>query len=343
MKEEEAINSLISMRRALGYNITKKTIDKIEKIKGIVLNTGKYKKYNKKYAELSNWLSKNDKYIILIQFLLLSDKLKIHKNFKNSNGEHYFNLSIDMFSKQYKVGRATFNRTINLFVLLGLIGKDNPYEQNYRYTMNQENIQASKVIETKKALRVERNTEIITDKITYKFENLYYNVDYTAKLLRNAEETAKKLTAINFKTSAISSIYFNRILGAEKTSKVFYGADFIEETKYSQFLSEAIEEAIISQIEQKGYARKATIFIEIRSKIVAHIQNEPKRRKGRDRNTAKAVFEREYKRSIDFIIAKYNFVYMRRPTKEVKEVFKLKKDSSIIYDKNFFERKKEEQ
>jgi hypothetical protein len=214
--------------------------------------------------------------------------------------------------------------------------------QNGRYFRNQENIQANNVIETKKALRIERQTDIIKDKIIFKFENLYYNLDYTAQLLKEAEETAQKLTSINFKASATSSIYFNRIFGAEKTAQVFYGTDFIEETNYSQFLNKAIEEAIVTQIEQKGYVRKTTIFLEVRSKIVTHIQNEPIKRKGRDRNTAKAIFEREYKRSIDFIISKYRLVYMRRPTKEVKEAFRLQKDSSIIFDKELFERKRRE-
>lgn len=313
--------------------ISKGTKDKINKICNIIDN-------NTKYECLCKILRQYDRYKILVHFLLCSDRLKISRNFKAEGGEYYFNLSYEFLSKLYKHSKATFNRNVNLFVVLGLIKKENPYNKQY-YTTRQQDEAYGKSRAYKKEYRQIMGKRLERE-VVYELENLYYNVKYTATRLKEAENIANILLEKNFSIGAMSSIYISRLLGAEMTAKVYFGNNFRVETDYSILLSETIKACIIEEVAERGYATKQSTFKRVKKLGVIYCYKNTDTEKElykRTRNSLWVTFEREYKRTIDLFLQEHKEYTRGVPTRELKAVYSIKTSKYIIYNRKDFEKK----
>lgn len=313
--------------------VSKGTKDKINNICNIIDN-------NTKYECLSKILRQYSRYKILIHFLLCSDKLKISKNFKTEEGEPYFNLSYEQLQKTYSHSKATYNRNVNLFVVLGLIKKENPYNKGY-YTERQQDEAYGKAVEYKKDYKLIMGKRLERD-VVYELENLYYNVKYTAKRLKEAESIANVLLEKNFSIGAMSSIYISRLLGADIAGQVYFGNNYRTETNYSILLSENIKNTLIEQVENRGYATKQTIYKAVRDRGVLFCFKNTDTEKELYKHTRKslwATFEREYKRTVDLFLFENKEYTKQMATKELKAVYSIKRNQYVIYKRKDFENK----
>lgn len=313
--------------------ISKGTKDKINKICNIIDN-------NTKYECLCKILRQYDRYKILIHFLLCSDKLKISKNFRAEAGEPYFNLSYEQLQKTYSHSKATYNRNVNLFVVLGLIKKENPYNKGY-YTERQRDEAYSKAVEYKKDYKLIMGKRLERD-VVYELENLYYNVKYTASRLKEAESIASVLLKKNFSIGAMSSIYISRLLSADVAEQVYFGNNYRTETDYSILLSESIKNTLIEQVNEQGYATKQTIYRDVRELGVLFCFKNTDTEKELYKHTRKslwATFEREYKRTVDLFLFENKDYTKQMVTKELKAVYSIKRNQYVIYKRKDFENK----
>lgn len=330
--DDRAINYIKLHESITNKSISKETQSKINKIIDII--------NNEKYEYLSNILRQNERYKILIHFLLMSDRLKIDRKFKTEEGQYYFNMSYEYFEKVYKHSKSTYNRNINLFVVLGLIGKDDPYNKKY-YSNKQLDDAYVKGLEYKEEYRNIYGKRLDKD-IMYEVENLYFNVSYTAKKLKEADAVAKELIDKKFSISAMSSIYIYRLLGEDATSNIYYGKNYRTETDYSILLSETIKTTILEEVEARGYATEQTIFESVKSKGVLFARKNTdteKELRAKTRPSLYNTFKREYKRTLGLFLLEHKELRWGVPTKELKEIYKIESNKYVLYNKKDFESK----
>ena len=317
--------------------MTRKTKENLERVKQILCG-------NTKYYNLRQILTEYDRYKILVDFYLVADGLKIdskkRKNrgnanrdirFMDSQGNYIFALPIDIFIKLRGGTRNSISRNINLFAFLGFIEKRNPYE-----------------IETNSIIRQNQNREykidIIQDKVTknridlgekkidFNFTSLYIIPVLNRNIFAAAEEKASKLYEVNFSIRAFTSIFLCKYFGIEEAEKVYFHKNLIEFTEYSTMLQNKIKDAVIEQIEKRGYTTKRITFNKVKQFCVAK-DFEIIERYGRPRASAWNTFETEYKRILGEILQDNSYIKLSStPTKQMKKVFKLKTSQHILYD-----------
>lgn len=192
-----------------------------------------------KYENLRKLLLDYDRYRILIDFYIVTDNLKIdkkrvkkagNKNKGNrftttttNSGDYFFALPVDKFMEIRGGSRNSLSKNTNLFVFLGLIGKRNPYEIEYHSIFRQEQERQNKIAETE--ARINRG-EIYIDKtkrkIDYNFTTLYFIRKITNKILKEAEEKAKKLFEHNFSIRAFTSLYVSKYFRCKRSRKSIF-------------------------------------------------------------------------------------------------------------------------
>lgn len=192
-----------------------------------------------KYENLRKLLLDYDRYRILIDFYIVTDNLKIdkkrvkkegNKNKGNrftttttNSGDYFFALPIDKFMEIRGGSRNSLSKNINLFVFLGLIGKRNPYEIEWYSIFRQEQERQNKIAETE--ARINRG-EIYIDKtkrkIDYNFTTLYFIRKVNNKILKEAEEKAKKLFDNNFSIRAFTSLYVSKYFRFKRSRKSIF-------------------------------------------------------------------------------------------------------------------------
>lgn len=166
----------------------------------------------------------------------------------------------------------------------------------------------------------------------FNFTSLYIIPVLNRNILKVAEQKASKLYDVNFSTRAFSSIFISKYFGIEEASKVYFHKNLIEFTAYSNFLQEKIKDAVIKQIDKKGYTTKVITYKQV-AEFCASKEFEIIEKYGRPRVSAWNTFETEYKRVLGEILQEYPYIKKSStPTKEMKQVFKLKTGQHILYD-----------
>lgn len=191
---------------------------------------------NSKYENLRKLLLDYDRYRILIDFYVSTDNLKIDRKrvkkvenqnkgyrFMTKEGDYFFALPIDKFINLRGGTRNSVSKNINLFIFLGLIGKQNPYEIAGYSTFRQEQERQNKIVETEARIK---KGEIYIDttkrKIDYNFTTLYFIRKLTNKILKVAEEKAKKLFDNNFSIRAFTSLYVSKYFRCRRGKKSIF-------------------------------------------------------------------------------------------------------------------------
>lgn len=317
--------------------MTRKTRENLEHIKKILCNMTKY-------DNLRHILTEYDRWKILIDFYIVADGLKIdgkkrkaegnkNKNirFMDVKGNYIFAMPIDKFIELRRGTRNSISRNINLFVFLELIEKRNPYEIETASIMRQEEYRQDKISMVDGMIK---NGMLWQGdkKNDFNFTSLYIIPGLNRNILKVAEQKASKLYDVNFSTRAFSSIFISKYFGIEEASKVYFHKNLIEFTAYSNFLQEKIKDAVIKQIDKKGYTTKVITYKQV-AEFCASKEFEIIEKYGRPRVSAWNTFETEYKRVLGEILQEYPYIKKSStPTKEMKQVFKLKTGQHILYD-----------
>ena len=335
----------------------KKTVYNLQQLEKVLCGN------DSKYENLRKLLKMNERYRILIDFFIVADSLKIdrkrkkatNKNkdirFMNESGDYFFALPIDKFIELRGGTRSSISKNINLFVLLGFIGKVNPYEIEPFSVYQQEIQRQNKIAKTTSAVR---KKEIFFEgkKIDYNFTTLYFVSKITNKKLKEADEKAKKLFENNFTIRAFTCLYIVKYFGVEESKKVYFHDNLLEDTEYSNFLQGEIKKAILLLVEKQGYANKKQVYKLVKDKCVAKNFEIPenkfapdyniKREYGRPRTSPSNTFETEYKRVLaEFLQKNKNIRLSSTPTKEMQEVFELQDKQHILYDINYLKERKQ--
>ena len=350
-------NSKAKPLRKPQKKLHKKTLYNLEQLEKVLCGD------DQKYENLRKLLTMNNRYRILIDFLIVSDSLKIDRKrkketnqnndrrFMNAQGDYFFALPIDKFIELRGGTRSSISKNINLFVFLGLVGKVNPYEIEPFSVYQQEMQRQNKIAKTTSAIR---KKEIVFEgkKIDYNFTTLYFISKITNKKLKEADEKAKKLFENNFTIRAFTCLYIVKYFGIKEAKKVYFHDNLLENTDYSDFLQAEIKKAILLLVDKQGYANKKQIYQLVKDKCVAQNFEIPenkfaldyniKREYGRPRTSPYNTFETEYKRVLaEFLKENKNIKLSSTPTKEMQEVFKLKDRQHILYDINYLEERKQ--
>lgn len=189
-----------------------------------------------KYENLRKLLLDYERYRILIDFYIVTDNLKIDKKrvkkaenknkevrFMTQEGDYFFALPLDKFIDLRGGSRNSLSKNINLFVFLGLIGKQNPYEVEGYSIFRQEQERQNKIAETE--ARINKG-EIYIDKtkrkIDYNFTTLYFIRKINNKILKEAEEKAKKLFEHKFSIRAFTSLYVSKYFRCKRSRKSIF-------------------------------------------------------------------------------------------------------------------------
>lgn len=260
----------------------------------------------------------------LKNFLILADKREIDSNtLIHENKYPYFTLTIKELMKRYGGSQGTWNRNINLFVALGLIGKRNPYEVNSENGLLFQHSMQGKVA-------LARKLNVPISKL--KEQNLYYLIPYTDQAIQVAEDRAKVMYENGFSTKSFSKIFLQRVFGLEFANTVFFNN--IQESDFTLAVFNEIELVLLEQLKKKHYSYKEEIinYVAIDTDTYRHYEEAYKTRRFDNR---KAIAEFEFGRSIQIICNKHDLGYAMS-NKKMKVIFGLKKNKKIIYDKAYF-------
>ena len=294
-----------------------KYIDEIEN------NETKYKYLNK----VLKWQSRKK----LKEFLILADNRYIDKKTLVHEGKYpYFTAPINNLIREYGGSKGTWNRNINLFVVLGFVGKvdtSEVFKHNhlfYEYTM---------------LGKIEVTRKFGISHSCVKDQNVYYVFSYNEKILQEAENRAKVMYENGFSMKSFSKIYLQRVFGLDFANNVYFND--IEESEYTQAVAEKIEKVILEMIKRKHFTFKDEIVNEVAKSIDTTIYKhyEENYFKGKTTSTEK-IAGFEYGRSIKMICANNELGYTMS-NKYMKRIFNLKNNKKLIYNKKYFEKQKE--
>lgn len=317
--------------------MTRKTRENLERVKHIICG-------NTKYDNLRQILTDYDRYKILIDFYLVADGLKIdskkRKNrgnanrdirFMDSKGNYIFALPLYIFIKLRGGTRNSISRNINLFSFLGFIEKRNPYEIETNSIIKQNENREFKIERIQHQVTQNR-IDLGEKKIDFNFTSLYIIPVLNRNIFAAAEKKASKLYEVNFSIRAFTSIFLFKYFGIEEAEKVYFHKNLIEFTEYSSMLQNKIKDAVIEQIEEKGYTTKRITFNKVKQFCVAK-DFEIIERYGRPRVSAWNTFETEYKRILGEILKDNSYIKLSStPTKQMKKIFGLRTSQHILYD-----------
>ena len=213
-----------------------------------------------------------------------------------------------------------------MFATLGFIGKKNPYELNKENPLLfQHNLQGK--------LNLSRSMGINISNI--KDQNFYYLPIYTDETLQIAERRAEIMYKNGFSTKSFSKIFLQRIFGLDFANTIFFND--IEESEFTLEVYNQIQEILLRKLEKKHFTYKEEIIneVDIDPLIYRHYECSYKAKF----NTVQAVAEFEFGRSIQIICNEFDIGYAISD-KYMKAIFGLKKNKKILFDKNYFQEKK---
>lgn len=263
----------------------------------------------------------------LKKFLILADDRAIDKNtLINENKYPYFSLTLKELIRKFGGSYGAWSRNINLFATLGFIGKKNPYELNKENPLLfQHNLQGK--------LNLSRSMGINISNI--KDQNFYYLPIYTDETLQIAERRAEIMYKNGFSTKSFSKIFLQRIFGLDFANTIFFND--IEESEFTLEVYNQIQEILLRKLEKKHFTYKEEIIneVDIDPLIYRHYECSYKAKF----NTVQAVAEFEFGRSIQIIRNEFDIGYAISD-KYMKAIFGLKKNKKILFDKNYFQEKK---
>ena len=263
----------------------------------------------------------------LKKFLILADDRAIDKNtLINENKYPYFSLTLKELIRKFGGSYGAWSRNINLFATLGFIGKKNPYELNKENPLLfQHNLQGK--------LNLSRSMGINISNI--KDQNFYYLPIYTDETLQIAERRAEIMYKNGFSTKSFSKIFLQRIFGLDFANTIFFND--IEESEFTLEVYNQIQEILLRKLEKKHFTYKEEIIneVDIDPLIYRHYECSYKAKF----NTVQAVAEFEFGRSIQIICNEFDIGYAISD-KYMKAIFGLKKNKKILFDKNYFQEKK---
>lgn len=208
---------------------------------------------------------------------------------------------------------------------LGLIGKVNTYELNKENNLLfQHNYYGKQKLSREQNIPVSQLQE----------QNTYYIFPYTEETFKIAEERAKKMYENGFSMRSFSKIYVQRIFGLEFANTIFFNK--IEESDFTRAVYEQIENIILTQLRKKHFTYKDEVlkFVKIDTEIYRHYEEVYP--KVRFYNSRRIIAEFEYQRSVKIICNTHNIGYAMT-NKKMKELFGLKNNKKILYDKAYVE------
>lgn len=263
----------------------------------------------------------------LKNFLILADNRAIdRKTLINEIKYPYFSLTIKELIRKYGGSYGTWNRNINLFATLGFIGKKNPYKLNKENPLLfQHNLQGK--------LNLSRSMGINISNI--KDQNFYYLPIYTDETLQIAEKRAEIMYKNGFSTKSFSKIFLQRIFGLDFANTIFFNT--IEESDYTLEVYNQIQKILLRKLKEKHFTYKEEIIneVDIDPLIYKHYESSYRAKF----NTIQAVAEFEFGRSIQIICNEFDIGYAIS-NKYMKAIFGLKSNKKILFDKNYFQEKK---
>lgn len=245
-------------------------------------------------------------------------KDKIVSDVFRTKDNYIFFVSNRYLARRYKKHTSTWNRNINIFVLLGLINK---------YSIKS----LGKGMASRRAIREQKNkaSQLKTNKDNIKPITFYTVPKYNEQVLSNANNIAKQMLEANFKVNSFSKIWIIKIFGADVANKVFN--DDREVTEYSNHVADKIEQFIIEEISEAGYTTKKRILDNVKINYDAELKFEYGFIKQKDE--PKSIVAREFDRSLNEILSKNSLKY-RKANRELKEKFELESYNFIIYKEN---------
>ena len=267
----------------------------------------------------------------LKEFLILADNRYIDKKTLMHEGKYpYFTAPINNLIREFGGTKGTWNRNINLFVALGLIGKVNTFEIRKQNKLFEEYSMIGKM---KRARREGISLEKVRD------QNVYFIFPYDKNILKEAENRAKIMCESGFSKRSFSKIFLQRVFGLAFANNVFFND--IEESEYTQAVFDETEKIILKNIAQKHFTFKDEVVKEVAksidSTIYKHYEENYFRRNVR---SAEQIAEFEFGRSVQIICNKHELGY-KLSDKYMRKMFNLRNNKKLIYDKEFYGKQKE--
>lgn len=286
-----------------------------------------------KYENLCEILKKEKCGSLLLIFLEETKDLYINKKLTTENGDLIFSMSAEHLIKKWGHSKSVWNRSINLFAVLGLVNKYDP--QNID-TKNYSFWRGAKLHKQSKVNKFQQSTGQAMFEDVIQLPNLFFHTRYDQKVLEEAEARAKILLENRFTMGCASCIFYDRVLGAEITKKVFLGRNYKPRTIYSDNLSRAIKEVLYKQIKERGYTTKNMIYKDLSIHYYHLKWWEVLKQEVQD---PKKIFDLEYNRSIGIILNNDKDLVLKKATKNLVAGYYLKSYMYIIYSKKDLEKK----
>lgn len=267
----------------------------------------------------------------LKEFLILADDRYIDKKTLIHEGKYpYFTAPISKIMQEYGGKAGTWNRNINLFVALGLIGKVDTFEIRKKNKLFEEFSMIGK-------MKLAESKGISLKNV--KDQNMYYIFPYDEKILQEAENRAKAMIENGFSMKSFSKIFLQRVFGLDFANSVYFND--IEESEYTQAVVEEIEKVVLEMIKRKHFTFKDEVVKKVAKSIDTTIYKHYEENYFKRKTTsAEKIAEFEYGRSIQ-MICNSNDLESSMSNKYMKIIFNLKNNKKLIYDKEYYEKQKE--
>lgn len=228
--------------------------------------------------------------------------------------DYLFFVSCRYLARTYTGHHSTWNRNINIYVLLGLINKhsyDDLSKSIFKRRINRER----KMLEKKYGYKEDELREI----------NVYSIPLYTEELLSRADNIAKQMIEKGFQVSGFSKIWIIKAFDKETANKVFN--DDRDVTEYSDYIVKEIEDYILKDIDINGYTKKQRVI----DNVIINHNKVTTQEYGflKQIENPKSIIEREFSRSFEQI-KRDNGLEYKRPTKEYKEKHNLESYKWVI-------------
>lgn len=258
----------------------------------------------------------------LKSFLNTVDNREIGSESLKYNDEYpYFTLTIKDLIKKHGGTEGTWNRNINLFATLGLIGKANTFNLCKENLLFGQHILDARI---KKARALKTNLRNV------KPPNTYYIFPYSEEVFQVAEQRAKAIIDNKISTTSFSKICLQRVFGLEFANSIIF--DKNEESEYTLAVYNQIEEIILQKLKEKHYTFKDEVVKAVRIDHEIYTKHETTYRRYKDK-VAIALFE--YGRTYGIICNKYG-IGIAMSTKEMREMFGLENNKLLLYDIQYY-------